>query len=80
MARIDWDAIERHQTLDELAAPMPSWSKPCPNRCIALGLERESISVKLRKAWPERQITRFHDDVATLVPSPVWSSRFPTAS
>ncbi|EXJ13997.1 sensor histidine kinase [Imhoffiella purpurea] len=70
-AKIDWDAIERYQTLDELEGSDAVLVEPLPPDMHRSGAGTSIRLTKLRKAWPERKITKFHDDVATLVPSPV---------
>ena len=70
-ARIDWDAIERYQTLDELADTDAVVVEALPPEPHGPGSGTRIRLAKLRKAWPERRIAKFHDDVATLVPSPV---------
>lgn len=70
-ARIDWDAIEAHQTLDELEDTDAVVVEVLPMELHRPGAGTRIHLAKLRKAWPERQFAKFHDDVATLVPSPV---------
>lgn len=70
-ARIDWDAIEKYQTLDELADTDAVAVEALPPKLHRPEAGTRIHLARLRKAWPESQISRFHDDVATLVPSPV---------
>jgi len=70
-ARIDWDAIEAHQTLDELADTDAVVVEALPPEPHRPGAGTRIRLARLRKAWSEARITKFHDDVATLVPSPV---------
>jgi signal transduction histidine kinase len=69
-AKIDWDAVERRRTLDELADTDAVVVETRPPAMPRPGAGTRIHLTRLRKAWPERQIAKFHDDVATLVPSP----------
>jgi signal transduction histidine kinase len=79
-ARIDWDAIEAHQTLDELAETDAVLVEGLPPDLYWPGAGTRIHLAKLRKAWPEGRIAKFHDDVATLVPSSVLVEPIPAGT
>lgn len=70
-AQIDWDAIEEYPTLDDLADADAVVVEALRARLHPPGAGTRIRLTSLRKTWPEGQIAKFHDDVATLVPSPV---------
>lgn len=67
-ASIDWDIVEASETLDGLEktkALTVSDLRASPER---KGAGTLILLTKLRKKWHEKDISKFHDDVATLVP------------
>jgi len=76
-ATIDWDAIEACETLDQLEQ-----TEAVTVRTLTPGRVRQSsgtriVLTKLRRAWHEKDLAKFHDDVATLVPSAVLTDEIP---
>ena len=76
-ASIDWDVVEAQQTLDQIEkanAVSVERQKASGNNT---GSGTEIILTKLRKSWTEQDITKFHDDVATLVPPEILVKKIP---
>ncbi len=77
-AVIDWDAIEGLGTLDDIessGAVLVDDLRPEPDRRCA---GTRILLNNLRRQWRERDISRFHDDVATLVPPAVLVDAIPS--
>lgn len=81
LATIKWDAVEALETLEDVAgsgavevtAHAPA-NSPWPRAGTRLRLSR------LRRAWKQRDIDRFHSEVATLVPPPALTQKLPAAT
>lgn len=64
-AKIDWDAVEQEETLDDIEATDAVVVEPLPGPAQA-GTELHLS--QLRSAWAEPDLMRFYEEVATLVP------------
>lgn len=78
-ARIDWDLVEAQQTLDQIE----NVNAVSLEKLNASGNQIEAgtkiVLTKLRKSWTETDISKFHDDVATLVPPKVLIKEIPSS-
>ena len=78
-ARIDWDLVEAQQTLDQIE----NVNAVSLEELNASGNQIEAgtkiVLTKLRKSWTEKDISKFHDDVATLIPPNVLVKEIPSS-
>ena len=78
-ANIDWDLIEVQQTLDQIEEANAISVERLEADANRQGAGTTIILTNLRRRWTEKDITKFHDDVATLVPPDVLVDKIPTA-
>ena len=78
-AKIDWDLIEAQQTLDQIEESNAVSVERLEADEDQQGAGTIIILTNLRRRWTEKAITKFHDDVATLVPPDVLVDKIPTA-
>ena len=78
-AIIDWDVIEAQQTLDQIEESNAVSVERLEAEEDRQGAGTIIILTNLRRRWTEKAITKFHDDVATLVPPDVLVDKIPTA-
>ena len=77
-AKIDWDLIEKKQTLDEIEATDAIVVETEIFRNSEQGAGTKILLRKLRNTWAQREISKFHDDVATLVPPYALVTKIPS--
>ena len=77
IAKIDWDAVEALETLDQVAksGAVTVSEKPLPK-----GKKRSGTTLTLtplRRAWSDRMVSAFLSEAVTLVPTPVLFEELP---
>ena len=77
-AKIDWDVIEAQQTLDQIEESNAVSVERLTADENWQGAGTKIVLTNLRRRWSERDITKFHDDVATLVPPVVLVDKIPS--
>lgn len=78
-ARIDWSAVEKLETLDEVET---SGAVSVAHKRASSAWARAGTKLTLepiRRAWSKADLSRFHDEVATLVPPEPLVNPLPTA-
>ena len=76
-ANIDWDLIEAKRTLDQIEKSQAVRVQELNGASKGHASGTTITLTRLRKKWTDADIARFHDDVATLVPSEILVHEIP---
>lgn len=74
LARIDWDAVERHATLEEASKAIEFRREPAPNAPNGTTVRLS----RLRRAWTPAQRQSFHVEISTFQPPSSLAAPLPT--
>ena len=78
-AKIDWDLVEAQRTLDQIENVNAVSVEMLNSGGNQIEAGTRIVLTKLRKSWTEKDISNFHDDVATLVPPKVLVNEIPNS-